>query len=182
MYGNLYRIASACQSCFESELCVGDVNGCWTEFLISVLKTLVNRCQKLFSEMMRKYICVRYNMFRWLWHIWGVCCFCKRPQKTEEETLQNLCDLYSSTAFCCLELWSPAVMSSTPTHNSQTITLRNLRLSNSNRHLSECCSPVAVWEIPIRLLSPEWAYVQKVPRKGCQKRTFYVGQRLLSVA
>lgn len=31
---------------------------------------------------MRKYICVRYNMFRWLWHIWGVCCFCKRPQKT----------------------------------------------------------------------------------------------------
>lgn len=130
---------------------------------------------------MRKYICVRNNMFRWLWHIWGVCCFCKRPQKTEEETLQNLCDLYSSTAFCCLELWSPAVMSSTPTHNSQTITLCNLRLSNSNRHLSECCSPVAVWEIPIRLLSPEWAYVQRVPRKGCQKRTFYVGQRLLSV-
>lgn len=72
-------------------------------------------------------------------------------------------------------------MSSTPTHNSQTITLCNLRFSNSNRHLSECCSPVAVWKIPIRLLSPESAYVQRVPSKWCQRKNFFCRTKIFGL-
>ncbi len=95
MYGNLW-ICIALHQNVKAILRVGFV----LEMLVAVglnswlvrrnrkqygKKGLVNRSQNLFSEIMRKYICIQYNLCRWLWRIWGVC-FCKSLKRQRKFT------------------------------------------------------------------------------------------------